>query len=277
MARPLNKRQRKEVRGLIRAAISPEWKVLELKQALAPVDLESSGAGIKLFDNITQGVGASNRIGDTIRVKRIDCWFFAAKPQAPSRPSPCGLQAILYRRESDESVETKTMAAHFDQTIGIGNFIDGAYPKKRDLQIGGSHIKWMKRMRLRGLPLAYDHYYEFELLGVPAVDPAVFRVPLVNTTGAGAQSIPAHAVGWSVPHIKDADIGRDFVQFYKRWTWGGAGLKVQYQDLLFAGSREKNQMYLQVASQSASGEAALNGGVTCPRYGFTMRIYFVDD
>lgn len=277
MARPLNKRQRKEVQAIVRQTISPEWKLFEGRTSLASIDLASQGEGIKVFDSIVEGAGASDRVGDSIRVHRIDFWVVLYKPQCPTQPSPIGVDGIFYRRETDESIEMKTHDSFFDTTLFDGNTVEGPYPMKRDLKLAGVHVKWRKRWRLRGVPIVYqDAYVHFP----PTVVPAVGRNALSDTgytsTGAGAQTVPAHSIYQPVTHCRDGDIGSDYHQFHKAFTWRGGGLKVQYSNLLISGTREQNHCYMLFAAQNASGEA-LADPTKCPRMACSWRVYYTDD
>lgn len=277
MARPLNKRQRKEVQAIVRQTISPEWKLFEGRTSLASIDLASQGEGIKVFDSIVEGAGASDRVGDSIRVHRIDCWVVLYKPQAPSQPSPIGVDAIFYRRETDESIEMKSHDSFFDTTLFDGNTVEGPYPMKRDLKLAGIHIKWRKRWRMRGIPVTYDQAYaQLVAPNVPIVRQSVETVAAYVTTGAGAQNVPAHNITVPVPHIRDGDIGSDYHQFHKAFMWRGGGLKVQYSNLLISGTREQNHMYMLFASQNTSGEAIADP-TKCPRMAMSWRVYYTDD
>jgi len=276
MARPLSKRQRKEVHAIVRSAISPEWKLCEGKSVIHSFDEESEGSGTDITATVVQGVGASNRVGNQIRVKRLDIWYSLFKAQCPAIPSPHLAAAVLYRTETGASYHPTIMKDLFDTAL-YNRYLAGPSPKIRDNAAQGCHLKWMRRFRLRALPSVYSYSNHFD--GAPTTPSVWVNKETVQhqvTTGAGAQDIPAHDVYFPVPHIKDSDIGVDYVSAHKSFSFGGAGLKVQYEDAGLVGTVDENHLFLLFAASNAGTEAA-SDPTKCPRLAFSYRLWYTDD
>lgn len=281
MARPLSKRQRKEVHSIVRSAISPEWKLCEGKSVIHSFDEESEGSGTDITATVIQGVGASNRIGNQIRVKRLDLWASVFKAQCPAVASPHPSAALLYRAETGASYHPTIMKDLFDTAL-YNRYLQGPSPKIRDNAAQGCHIKWMKRFRTRGCPNVYSNAGLFKSAPttpvVAGVADSVRQHNYTGTIGADAVAMTelVHDVDVHVPHTKDSDVGFDFISFHKAFTFGGAGLKVQYEDAGLVGTVDENHLFLVFAASNAGTEAA-SDPTKCPRVQFSYRLWYTDD
>lgn len=169
----------------------------------------------------------------------------------------------------------------FDTAL-YNRYLAGPSPKVRDNAAQGCHLKWMKRFRLRACPSVYDSSNWFH---DPATTPSVESthvhqgIHVWNGSFGGtaiSMTEPVKDNAFPVPHIKDADIGLDYVSQHKAFTFGGAGLKVQYEDAGLIGTVDENHLFLLFASSNAGTEAT-SAPTKCPRLAFSYRLWYTDD
>lgn len=273
MARPLNKRQRAEVQSIVRSAISPEWKVYQRRENSVYLDFSSMGPGYLITGNIAQGLGASDRIGDQIRIKRIDFWLIVESAQDPIDRGPIACAALVYRRQNELASYLGTFGSAFDLTLVSDPWFYWApTPQIRDLAERGIHISKLKRWKMMGL--------QDQAVKVGDTSVSAWRTPgeaaatfAFNSTGTGAGtgSIDAHAL--IIPRQeRDYDVGSKYRLV--RWTmkYPGAGLRVTYANAALSITAE-NMLYVILGAETSNAHT----NAQKPNARLAYRIYFTDD
>lgn len=284
MARPLNKRQRKEVRQILHAAFPSEWKLLELKQGELPVDIDSNGTGTDLVASITQGTGASNRIGNSIRLKRLEIYYTWRSPTAPKLRSPIRCGNLIYRRQNTAVTFLGAMAGAWETALVPSPFfLYGPAPMIRDLESRGINIRRMRRHRVMGEPDEIQVMKD-RLLGVNGNPQAVGEAASLAATAAGGGGRVGFDTILGTPgtfdlHLpmqqRDRDCGEKLELHRLVMKWPGAGLLVTFADASLS-IVDANHLYYLVSSEVGSGIASVRPE-ECPFHSMGMRLWFTDE
>jgi hypothetical protein len=269
----LSKRQRRQVRAEISRAISPEWKLLERKEADIFLDVSSNGPGFLITSNITPGTGASNRIGDKIRIKRIEFWISTYSPSNPNHrgPIPCAL--LLYRRESTLTNYLGSIGALFDTAlVPAPGYWEGRAPQVRDMPSRGIHVRKLRRWKMMGLPdrAVYVADTVSAISRTVGIESGV--LDWTTTNPAGTSSGVQGAQNMVLPRqMKDSHVGHHYLMQRITVIYPGSGLEVGYENAGL-GEIDTNQLYFLIG---ASVDNA-NGPTNKPTCSVAYRIYFTD-
>lgn len=284
MARPLNKRQRKEVRQIIHQTFPVEWKVYELKQGELPVDIDSNGSGTDLAALITQGVGASNRLGNSIRIRRLEIYYTWRSPVKPLLRSPIRCGNLVYRRQNATTTFLGAMAGAWETSLLPSPFfLYGAAPMIRDLESRGINIRRMRRHKVMGEP---DELQDLkDRVGGSHRTPGAFgnagSYAVIATGGGGRVGFdtvvgdPGDFTFQAAVQQRNQDCGEKLELHRIVMKWPGKGLLHTYADPSL-GISDANHLYYLVASEVASGKAG-TAPAECPNHQFAMRLWFTDE
>jgi len=271
MARPLSKRQRTQVRTIVRQEIQPEWKCIQGTIGPTAHDISSNGIGYGLFAGIAQSVDADGRIGNEIRVHRVDVWYYWVAPQHPANPewTACGNRFI--RVKDSNGVKPTNSSSPYDLSI-YTQFMNGPAPELQHRKFN-ENCKFYKphKHRVAGLPVVSDTVWHTQSANY---EDAELKVPVVVTTGAGAQTIPAHDIAtrmYFVPPKYPAQIYRKMSLVFRK----NGGLKVTYTDANVTGASDLNHLYWQCWSQLGAGFAS-GSATQCPTITAGYRVWFSD-
>lgn len=277
----LSKRQRKEVDERIRSLIAPEWKVEQGNHAITYITRTNDGGGDDLFASITQGVGASNRIGDSIRVHRIDIWAHWYAPWEPPFPECWGVE--LFYRDGTEAggALPSSVGAFYDSTLtpGSSTVWFGPCPKKLDLKERGWHIKKINRFKLLGAALTDEKGWDSKDAAIQNFQAESRTV--VGTDAAGLialADVPAFAglPGGVAAHPAQPFTGR-YMNHYRgihkhSFSFPNGGLKVDFVNAAL-GLAAKNHIYYMKTSNTNDGSPNENS----PQLYWSHRVWFTDD
>lgn len=278
----LSKRQRRETLSIVERAIAPEWKVITYRGAGGTYTQSSNGGGQDIFSPISQGVGESNRLGNSIRVRRIQYWIRLVAPKTPQYKGSIPSAVCIYRRQT---------SAGFYPTGGFGDLFDTSVvgagtekyymstPRKRDLPDRGLFIIKIHRHRLFGSPILIKRATDLEsnAISVPSD-----RGQAASGNGTLYNTAPAVTGTWvsdpgnryvDIPYpVESKEVGK--FEVFKTWsqTYGGGGLKVTYADATLA-VLDANHQYIMFSSAVSDGQPA----DLCPSYEVAWRIWFTDD
>lgn len=278
----LSKRQRRETLSIVERAIAPEWKVLTYRGTGGTYTQSSNLAGQDIFSPIAQGVGESNRIGNTIRVRRIQFWVRIICPKVPQYKGSIPTAVCVYRRESGASSTPSTGYKDFFDESVLGASVEKYYystPRKRDLEDRGVHIVKIFRHRLFGCPILIKRATDLEANNLPIPSD---RGLAATASGTLYNMAPAAVNTWvadpgsrfvDIPYpIESKEVGK--FEVYKTWhqSYGGGGLKVGYADATTA-VLDSNHQYIMFSSAVGDGQPA----DYCPSYEVAWRVWFTDD
>lgn len=97
-----------------------EWKVFTARAGLAPVPATSTPTYIQLTTPIPQGLDTGNRIGDRIKVRRVDVWI-QVSPTDGDHPEPeTAVRASLLQQRDDRTIPAD-LTSDYDYGAG-GSF-----------------------------------------------------------------------------------------------------------------------------------------------------------
>lgn len=97
-----------------------EWKVFTARAGLAPVPATSTPTYIQLTTPIPQGLDTGNRIGNRIKVRRVDVWI-QVSPTAGDHPEPeTAVRATLIQQREDRVIPAD-LTSDYDYGAG-GSF-----------------------------------------------------------------------------------------------------------------------------------------------------------
>jgi len=271
MARALSKRQRTEVRKIVHQEIQPEWKCIQGALGPSPVDISSNGIGYSLFGGIAQSVDADGRVGNEIRVHRIDVWFFWVAPKTPNNPEWTAVGERFLRVKDSNGVKPTNSSSPYDLSI-YTQFMNGPAPELQERKFN-ENVKFHKahKHRLAGVPVVTDTvWYQQGALSVFDAD----RHPIVVTTGPGSQTIPAYSTSLYRPMVSP----KYPAQLYKKMSLvyrKNGGLKVTFTDANVTGASDKNHVYWQTWAQLGAGFAG-SSPTLCPYITAGYRVWFSD-
>nr|AOV86324.1 hypothetical capsid protein [uncultured virus] len=271
MAKSLSKRQRTQVRQIIHQEIRPEWKCIQGAIGPTPHDISSNGIGYSLFQGIAQSVDADGRVGNEIRVHRVDVWYFWVAPVTPENPewTACGNRFL--RVKDSNGVKPTNSSSPYDLSI-YTQYMNGPAPELQERKFD-ENVKFHKpkKHRLAGLPVVSGTVWAQQAQN--DVDD-ILAVPQVITTGTGSQTIPAHNILKFQPLVTPkypAQIYRKQSIVYRK----NGGLKVTYTDANVTGASDKNHVYWQCWAQLGAGFAG-SSGAKCPTVTAGYRVWFSD-
>lgn len=287
MAKSLSKRQRKEVTRIVRQTISPEWKVTEFKAGPAPIDIANNLTGWDLTSYVAQGLGASNRIGDQIRVKRIELYYSWNTPVDARVQSPIRCGNLIYRRQNDAALYLTQMSDAWELSlVPLPYFLYGPTPMKRDLETRGVFIRKMRRHRVKALSPGATRVWrrDLQLSNLAQIEGLGASATGTYTGTSGAP--PAADVGtWTADpgdftfigpdQQRDYDCGFMYERFRLTLKFPGDGLLVTFANTALE-IVNSNHLYYMVAASLPSGLAAASP-LQCPNHEFAMRLWFTDD
>jgi len=280
----LSKGERREVERIVRQAISPEWKLLtQIHVSNQPVDATSDAKGSDIFAGITPGVGDNNRIGDSIRVKRIEIIYVVHAPATPQFNGHIPCVALAHRAASSAVTLPANIPDLFDQTVmATPLMFYGPTFMKRDWWERGIYIRKLKRFKMRGTQRQASQVYN------PA--DGSYLVPQLsgqNGTQLGIVNnmVPAQIESYVgnpglfhatvLEHQPDGEVGNSRVQFKQTIVYGGNGLHVTFADGTGA-IIDTNRVYAMLGCGVASGTAG-PGANFCPRFSRYTRVWFTDE
>lgn len=271
MAKPLSKRQRTQVRAIVHQEIQPEWKCIQGAIGPTPHDISSNGIGYGLFAGIAQSVDADGRIGNEIRVHRIDVWYFWVAPSAPTNPEWTAAGNRFIRVKDSNGVKPTNSSSPYDLSI-YTQFMNGPAPELQERKFN-ENCKFykIKKHRLAGLPVMSDTVWH-EQIG--NYENSELKVPVVVTTGTGAQNIPAHSIATRAVFVTPrypAQIYRKMSLVFRK----NGGLKVTFTDANVTGASDKNHIYWQCFAQLGVGFAGTYAA-GCPHVTAGYRVWFSD-
>lgn len=151
--------------------------------------------------------------------------------------------------------------------------MNGPAPELQERKFGSNcHFYKPRKHRIAGLPLmATTVYVEQDAKFSEAQD----FVPVVTTTGAGAQTIPAHQIG-----VRNVLVTPKYpAQIYRKQSLvfkSNGGLKVVFTDANVTGASDKNHIYWQCWTQAGTNQAANNPN-ECSAITAAYRVWFSDD
>lgn len=97
-----------------------EWKVFTGRAALAPVPATSTPTYIQLTTPIPQGLDVDERIGNRVKIRRVDVWI-QVSPTAGDHPEPeTAVRATLIQQRDDRSIPAD-LTSDYDYGVG-GSF-----------------------------------------------------------------------------------------------------------------------------------------------------------
>lgn len=97
-----------------------EWKVFTARAGLAPVPATSTPTFIQLTTPIPQGLDTGNRIGNRVKVRRVDVWI-QVSPSAGDHPEPeTAVRATLIQQREDRVIPAD-LTSDYDYGAG-GSF-----------------------------------------------------------------------------------------------------------------------------------------------------------
>lgn len=301
MARPLSKRQRKEVQSIVSAAVSPEWKryqgIIENKS----FDQTSAGVGHDLVAEIAAGTGSNDRLGRKIRVKRVEIWGTCVAPPTPTQVPYTGVVSCVYRiKNSSVGAAVVDSLSEFFDPVTADRFTYTSAPTEASEAITFNHkIYRIKRFRMIGATQLANYGYLLASAGIGYPSLAVPTVETKQQTGAGTLgtfSVTAgslagnegsythgtvvsasHSVGISnTIEQHDRNIGTSLHFFKHVVKFGGKGLLVGYEDTDFEGSYKQNHIIWNYASSLAPG--TLEDHISwCPAMSCAFRVWFTDE
>lgn len=282
----LSKRQRRETLSIVERAIAPEWKVLTYRGTGGAYTQSSDGPGQDIFAPITQGVGESNRIGNEIRIRRVQFWVRLVSPIIPLFKGSIPSAVCVYRKESAASANPAGGFGDFFDTSVVGGGSSGAEkyfmstPRKRDLEDRGLHIIKIMRHRLFGSPIICSRIGDLEhnQLVVPYdVGNGGTQAGTLTEVTSGNQSLYSGNPGghsfYNVLHpVEGKEVGK--YEVYKTWhhVYGGGGLKVGFADATLA-VLDTNHQFIMFSSAVSNGAVA----DAKPSYEVAWRIWFTDN
>lgn len=275
------------VRKIVRQELPrPEWKCYQAAESAAATVLGSAWTISDLTANITQGVTASDRLGRSIRVHRIDLW---AEFRAPDEPQTGEVQvtAGFLRNERAPGSSTDPTTLTFDTCYDAyarnsstwGDGLDprlGKAPPRIDLASTlGWHLFDIRRLQLRAAPRSYDVSIASSgdpLYGATTTTTEQFTGTQTQQNAGNVSAITlikdTHAMGGTVTRI------RKRVVFHKRYP--NKGLYVDYSDSTDADvvqNLKSNHIYWFAVSNVANGASAL----AKPSVYYAYRIWFTDE
>lgn len=273
MAKPLSKRQRTQVRSIVRQEISPEWKCYQASLGSFRVDIDSHGPGQPLFGSIGQGLGPANRIGHKIKVHRVDIWYNIRRAKEPQLENYVPVGCQVTRRRTQFGNSPSYLGADYDSSL-YGFFLYGPSPKLES-KMYEENIKFHKMRRYKMIGLK-----PFSGLGsnriaavIPAIPNEIFSG--YTTTGAGGQVIPAHDKNVVVfDEIHPAEKARHHV-YTKQAIVYRNGLNVEFFDVAISGSYDKNHLFWQIAA-AVPHLSVSNNPAWCPEVTMSFRVWFTD-
>nr|AOV86332.1 hypothetical capsid protein [uncultured virus] len=299
MARPLNKRQRQEVRSIVSAAVSPEWKRYQGTVENKGFDETSAGAGYDLVASIDPGTGSNNRLGRRIRVKRIEIWATLASPANFKQiPYTAVISAVYRARNSSVGAALVDTLSEFFDPVANNRFVYASAPTEANEAIAFNHkIYRMKRFRLMGAVQTSNFVYNMPSGGLTPLYSVVPTVETKQQTGSGvlgafsvtvgslagnegttlAPTVLSAAHNITAPAIQhDPKAGTALIFFKHVIKFGGKGLLVGYEDVAFEGAFKQNHVYWNFASSLPEGDAS-SSPTWCPNMSAAYRVWFTDD
>lgn len=299
MARPLNKRQRKEVQSIVSAAISPEWKRYQGTIETKSFDETSAGAGHDLVAEIAPGTGSNDRLGRKIRVKRIEIWGdVVAPPQGTQVPYTAVVSAVYRVKNGTVGAAVVDNLREFYDVAAANRFVYTSAPTvaSEDIKFN-HHIYRIKRFRMLGATQVSGAGYNLASAGLVNIASTVSAHAQNQTTGGGnngtflftAGSLAPNEGVFNAPNTTvaqhtvfsqimqpDKNIGTSLQYFKHVIKFGGRGLLVGYEDTDFEGSFKQNHIIWNYASSLAEGVQTATP-LYCPGVSAVFRVWFTDD
>jgi len=299
MARPLNKRQRKEVHSIVNAAVSPEWKRYQGTIENKSFDETSAGAGHDLVAEIAPGTGSNDRIGRRIRVKRIEIWATCVgSPQATQCPYTSVVSCVYRVKNSTVGSAVVDTLREFFDPVAANRYVYSSAPTEASEAIRfNHHIYRMKRFRMIGAATVSGAGYNLSSAGLVNIAQSVAAYNEAQATGSGTLGTFAVTAGSLTGNSGDAtaattthaqhlvyqqiaqpekNVGTSLHFFKHVVKFGGRGLLVGYEDSDFEGSYKQNHLVWNYASSLAEGVQTSNP-LYCPGMSAVFRVWFTDD
>lgn len=271
MAKPLSKRQRTQVRQIVRQEISPEWKLSQTSTAIRPIDVDSNGTGYNLFANIAQGIGPDDRVGRKVKVHRIDIWQSIAAASEPQLNSWQPFCVQLYKRKTNLGNSPNALLDRFDLSM-YQYALYGPSPQLAEKKFQ-ENIKFykFKRYRMAGLSMVQYNAYLKSTGAVIASETTESKF----TTATIVQDFPQHLHYTQVAdQLRESEKGCQ--QKYLRHSLVFRnGLNVGFVDAAITGSYEENHIFFQCAAAANSGWAVSHPEY-CPKTQVAWRVWFTD-
>lgn len=288
MAKHLSKGEKRDVERLIQKAISPEWKLLTQQHVSnQPVDATSDAKGSDIFAGITQGVGDNNRIGDAIRVRRIEIVYVVDAPSVPQFRGHIPCLALVYRSQNSGTTHLADIPDAYDQSVMATPLMYyGPTFTKRDLWERGIFIRKLRRFKIRGCQRMAPRVWNpetgtFPSPGAIGQNGTYLGLTATTTPPGGAGSFngnPGNFVISFLEHQPNNEIGQSRVQFKHVITYGGNGLRVTFADGTGA-ITDSNRVFAMLGCGVPSGTATGGGAVpaNCPHFSRYARVWFTDE
>lgn len=278
----LSRRERKEVRSEIRRALRPDIKLFQTDIASAFITSTAGGAGTDLFGGIVPGVGEGNRLGDTIRVRRVEVWVAWAAPARPWTRNPVAGDLFWRSTVPVGGTLPGSSAAFYDPFLAAGaEYLRGPAPPLLDCAERGWHWRHLGKHKLRGCPELNCVGYNTALgaqsdIGIPNYNETATTSgtggPYFTTTyGFGAANNMLGGVAEPGVISRQAEGMVTSVRKY-HWTFPGKGLRVEFAN---AGLATVDQNHLVWIRTSTIIPGSANS--QCPSARGSVRIWFTEN
>lgn len=278
----LSRRERKEVRAEIARALRPDVKLYQADLAGAYVTSTSAGAGTDLLAGIVPGTGEGNRLGDSIRVRRVELWVHW---QCPIRPwvDDCVAGDLFWRSTVPVGgTMPGSAAAFYDAALAAGAlYLRGPAPPLLESGERGWNFRALEKHKLQSMAVLDSMGYR-RAAGIQG-DIGYPNGAEVGLTTGGAG--PYNSTSFSYCQLNNmvggvADPGNVVrpslgpKHVVKKYTmsWPGKGLKVQYTNAGL-GTIDENHIVYIPCSTIIPGSA----NSQCPYVRASLRVWFTEN
>lgn len=289
------------VRYQARLASQGELKVHETLSAVANVPSAPTWAYFSLLDGIIQGLGAEQRIGDEIRVKRVDCLVAFYAGDKPSSELHCAAALCLYREPQFFSPKVDSQTVF--QSTGLPG-VDWTRRGERLRVTGG----WFNGGALAGTPEYVDvlkiktcdlihaprgvkasNYTNFQSITQPTATVGTFTRAASEMHMQGTYPFTGGAAGVAGPEtpgtalyriVRAADSHGPLMRTLRiSKTFGPQGLRVRYVDNTDPTAQQPmNQLVMHFGCSYFSDPALIPGpGTHAANCKIYVRVWYTDD